>query len=74
MSDQPTAKRNYLDIDKAAERLGCAPVTVRRLVANKKIEHLRLGAGVNGGRVYFTPAMLDGFLTSRTIRPLAKAA
>jgi excisionase family DNA binding protein len=74
MLDQTAAKQNYLDIDKAAERLGCAPVTVRRLVASKEIEHLRLGAGVTGGRVYFTQAMLNDFIARRTIRPLAKAA
>jgi excisionase family DNA binding protein len=74
MFDQSAAKQNYLDVEEAAERLGVAPVTVRRLTANKEIEHLRLGAGASGGRVYFTQAMLDDFLARRTVRPSAKAA
>ena len=74
MFDQSAAKQNYLDVEEAAERLGVAPVTVRRLTANKEIEHFRIGASASGGRIYFTQMMLDDFLARRTVRPLAQAA
>jgi excisionase family DNA binding protein len=62
----------YLDVSEAATRLGCAPITIRRLVSDKAIEHVRIGA--RGGRILFTQAMLDDFLARRTVRPLAQAA
>jgi excisionase family DNA binding protein len=74
MFDQSAAPQKYLDVPQAAERLGVAPVTIRRLTANKEIEHVRIGAGITGGRILFTQRMIDDFLARRTVRPLAKAA
>lgn len=62
----------YLDVSEAATRLGCAPITVRRLVSDKAIEHVRIGA--RGGRILFTERMLDDFITRRTVQPMAQAA
>ncbi len=74
MLNQTAAKQTYFDIPGAAEQLRLAAITVRRLVRDKAIEHVRFGAGVTGGRVYFTQTMIDDFVARRTVRPLAKAA
>jgi excisionase family DNA binding protein len=62
-----TPNNNYFDIFTAAAYLSCAPVTVRRAVADRQIAHQRIGAG--RGRIRFTREMLDAFLTQRTTQP-----
>lgn len=74
MIDTSAANQTYFDVYKAAARMGCAPITVRRLVADKAIEHVRIGAGITGGRILFTERMIDDFVTRRTVQPSAKAA
>ncbi len=71
MFDTSAAKESYLDVRSTAARLGVAEVTLRRMVATRQIEHLRIGSGA--GRVLFTQAHLDAYLQRRTV-PVAQAA
>ena len=71
MFDLSAANKNYLDVRTAAVRLGIAEVTLRRMIAMRQIEHLRIGSGA--GRVLFTEAHLDAYLQRRTI-PAVQAA
>lgn len=73
MIDSSTANATYFDVYKAAARLGCAPITVRRLVSDKAIEHVRIGAGASGGRIFFTERMLNDFVSRRTVQPMTQA-
>jgi hypothetical protein len=63
---------SYFDIFSAAAYLNCAPVTLRRAVADRQIACQRIGAG--RGRIRFTRQMLDDFLARRTTQPLAQAS
>ncbi len=71
MFDSSAANKNYFDVRSAAVRLGIAEVTLRRMIAMRQIEHLRVGSGA--GRVLFTEAHLDAYLQRRTV-PVAQAA
>ncbi len=71
MLDASTATQPYLDVRTAAERLGVAEVTLRRMVTMRQIDHLRIGSGA--GRVLFTQAHLDAYLQRRTV-PSVQAA
>jgi excisionase family DNA binding protein len=71
MFDSSAATQPYFDVRTAAVRLGIAEVTLRRMIAMRQIEHLRVGAGA--GRVLFTQAHLDTYLQRRTV-PVAQAA
>ena len=66
----PIRLSGLLTIQEVAERLDCSERPVRRLVAEKQIEHIRLGQGQRG-RLRFRPAAVDKYLTGRTVRPSA---
>ena len=66
----PFRLSGLLTIQEVAERLDCSERTVRRLVAEKQIEHIRMGQGQRG-RLRFRPASVDKYLAGRTIRPSA---
>ncbi len=70
MFDSTAAKQPYFDVRTAALRLGVAEITIRRMVTEKKIDHLRIGSG--SGRVLFTELHLDSYLKRATVS--AKAA
>jgi len=70
MFDSTAAKQPYFDVRTAARRLGVAEITIRRMVTEKKIDHLRIGSG--SGRVLFTELHLDSYLKRATVS--AKAA
>ncbi len=72
MFDTSAAKEPYFDVRIAAERLGVAEITVRRMVTERKIEHLRIGSGA--GRVLFTDSHLDDYLKRVTVAAQPKAA
>jgi excisionase family DNA binding protein len=66
-----TAEKAHMDVRTAAERLHISEATLRRMVENRQIAHIRLGSG--RGRVVFTQAHLDAYLQRRTV-PVAQAA
>ena len=72
MFDSSTAVRLYLNVRTAAARLGVAEITLRRMVAEKKIEHLRIGSGA--GRLFFTQSNLDAYLKRAVIPAHSQAA
>ncbi len=65
MFDSSAAKQNYFDVRTAAVLLGIAPVTLRRMISLRRIEHLRVGSG--GRRVLFTKQHLDAYLQRATV-------
>jgi excisionase family DNA binding protein len=52
-----TIPKNCLSVEAAAEYLGVVPLTVRRLIAAKKLKASRVGR-----RVVITPASIAQFL------------
>ena len=54
-----------LTVDQAAERLGTAPRYVRRLIAERRIEYVKLG----GWHVRIEDSVLDEFIASWRVRP-----
>jgi excisionase family DNA binding protein len=54
-----------LTVDQAAERFGTAPRYVRRLIAEKRIEYIKLG----GWHVRIEERVVDAFIASWRIHP-----
>jgi excisionase family DNA binding protein len=52
-----TIPTNCLSVEAAADYLGVVPLTIRRLIARKKLKALRVGR-----RVIITPSALAKFL------------
>ncbi len=65
MIDTSAVKFKYLDVEEAAARIGITKFTLRRIVAERQIEHLRIGSGA--GRVLFTEAQINDYLQRRTV-------
>jgi excisionase family DNA binding protein len=59
-------RRGVLTVEQTAERIGISPRTVRRLVADKKIKHLKIGRLV---RIYSPD--LDEFVEHCTVEVAA---
>ena len=72
MFDSSAANANYLDIKTAAARLGVSEITVRRMITEQQIEHLRIGSG--NGRILFTEAQFSDYLKRRTVPASTQAA
>lgn len=53
---------SLLSIPKAAERLGVAPITIRRLVSARKVSHHRIG-----GRIMFSEEDIAAFLAATRV-------
>ncbi len=54
-----------LTVDQAAERLGTSPRFIRRLIAEKRIEYVKLG----GWHVRIEDTILDDFVDSGRVYP-----
>jgi excisionase family DNA binding protein len=65
MFDSSAATQTYFDVRSTAARLGVRDFTLRRMVAMRQIEHMRLGSGA--GRVLFTEAQINDYLQRRTV-------
>ncbi len=65
-SESPRSRRPLRDFAKAAEYTGLEERYLRRLVAEKRIPHIKMSPG-RTGRVYFDPDELDGWIVSRAI-------
>jgi excisionase family DNA binding protein len=65
MIETSAAKFDYLDVEEAAARIGITKFTLRRIVAARQIEHLRIGSG--SGRILFTDAHIRDYLRRRTV-------
>lgn len=63
----PTAQQRF-DIHAAAPYLGVSEITLRRMIANGQIAHLRVAPSRK--RILFTREQLDGYL-SRCAQPVA---
>jgi len=64
--EEQTSKRPLLDYAGAAEYLGLDGRYIRRLVAEKRIPHVKISPGKTG-RIYFDADALDGFIESHTV-------
>jgi excisionase family DNA binding protein len=58
--------RPLLDYEDAAHYLGFTERYTRRLVAEKRLPHIKTADG-RTGRVYFDPDALDGWIASRAV-------
>jgi excisionase family DNA binding protein len=72
MSDISAVKIKHIDVEEAAARIGITKFTLRRIVAERQIEHLRIGSG--GGRILFTDAHINEYLRRRTVPVQEQAA
>lgn len=66
ITKEQESKRPLLDYAGAAEYLGLAERHVRRLVAEKRIAHVKMSASKTG-RVRFDPDKLDEWVEANTI-------
>lgn len=57
-----SALAEAFSIRDASSKLGCSPRTARRLVAERKIDHLRIGR-----RVLITRTALDAYIKRNTV-------
>jgi excisionase family DNA binding protein len=64
-----TAANSTFSVPAAAERLGVAEITLRRMVARREIGFLRLGS--RRGRIVFYESHLMEYLERRNSPPLA---
>ncbi len=71
MFNSTTTNQPYFNVRAAAKRLGVAEITIRRMVTERKIDHLRIGSG--SGRVLFTESHLDSYLKRATVSARAAA-
>jgi hypothetical protein len=72
MIDTSAAKFKYLDVEAASARIGITKFTLRRIVAERQIEHFRIGSG--GGRILFSEAHISDYLRRRTVPVQEQAA
>lgn len=70
--DMSAAKENFFDIKNTAQRLGVSEITVRRMIAERRIEHLRIGSG--NGRILFTEAQISNYLKRCIVPALTSVA
>lgn len=70
MAERPTIEPITVTIKGAAERLGCAPATVRRLCASGRMRHARIG-----GIIVIAPEWLKGIGPDDLLepKPIARA-
>lgn len=63
---QPRSGRPPINYPDAAQYLGCTEAHIKRMVAEGRIEYIKLSSG-RSGRVMFDPDDLDAFLVSRKV-------
>ncbi len=64
-----TAANPTFNVPAAAERLGVAEITLRRMIARREIGFLRLGS--RRGRIVLNESHLNEYLERRNSQPLA---
>jgi excisionase family DNA binding protein len=65
MFDSSAAKQPYFSVRQAAAKLGVSEITIRRMIAGREIEHLRIGSRT--GRIVFSESQINNYLRGRTI-------
>ena len=63
-----TSSDVLLDVPSAAERLGCTPRYVRRLVMERRIPFVKLG----GSKVRFSALELEQWIDTQRVEPSTK--
>ena len=71
MSQSSKANREY-DVRQAAKSLRVSEITLRRMLANQEIGHIRIGSG--RGRIRILGSQIDAYRASRTIEAAAARA
>lgn len=69
IEEKQTTDLKVFSKDKVAELLACSPMTVHRLVRNKKLGHYRIGS-----RVMISAKHIDEFLAKCERTPRTRAA
>ena len=63
MDEKPSVFKEVLSVREAATRLACSTATVRRMIKNGEIAHLKRRGGVKAGSPYKIPvAEIDRYL------------
>ena len=63
-----TSSDVLLDVPSAAERLGCSPRYIRRLVMERRIPFVKLG----GSKVRFSALELEQWIDTQRVEPSTK--
>ena len=66
VTKEQTSRRPLLDYEDAAEYTGLREKYLRRLVAEKRIPHVKMSPS-RTGRVFFDPDELDEWIASRAV-------
>jgi excisionase family DNA binding protein len=66
VTKQQTSRRPLLDYEDAAEYTGLREKYLRRLVAEKRIPHVKMSPG-RTGRIFFDPDKLDEWIASHAV-------